>query len=123
MNNLRNNVQLVGNIGLTPEIIAYQEGKKLAKFNLATKEFFVNSKGERATETQWHRLVAWGRNAEIVEQYLKKGQKITVEGKLVNRTYEGKDGQKRTSTEIHVQKLLMLMKSKMSKKSTKKSKN
>lgn len=123
MNNLRNNVQLIGNIGLTPEIISYQEGKKLAKFNLATKEYFIDAKGEKATETQWHKLIAWGRNAEIVEQYLKKGQKITVEGKLVNRTYEGKDGQTRTITEVHIQKLLMLMKSKMSKKTSKKAKN
>lgn len=118
MNNLRNNVQLVGNIGKAPEIIAFDNGKKLAKFSLATKEFFINTKGERATETQWHNLVAWGRQAEIIEQYLKPGQKITVEGRLMNREYESKSGEKRFRTEIHINKLLMLMKSKMNSKSS-----
>jgi single-strand DNA-binding protein len=113
MNNLRNNVQLVGNIGKAPEIISLESGKKMAKFSLATKEFFKDSKGELQTETQWHSLVAWGRQAEIIEQYLKPGQKITVEGKLMNRTYETKAGEKRTKSEIHIQKMLMLMKSKM----------
>ena len=113
MNNLRNNVQLVGNIGKAPEILKFENGKKLAKFSLATKEFFTDSNGEKQTETQWHNLVAWGRQAEIIEQYLKPGQKITIEGKLLNRTYETKSGEKRTRTEIHIQKLLMLMKSKM----------
>lgn len=112
MNNLRNNVQLIGNIGLAPEIISLESGKKLAKFNLATKEFFKNSEGEKVTDTQWHSLVAWGRNAELIEKYLKKGQKITVEGKLVTRSYETKEGEKRTKTEVHIQKFLMLMKSK-----------
>jgi single-strand DNA-binding protein len=113
MNNLRNNVQLIGNIGKAPEILTFENGKKLAKFSLATKEFFTNSNGEKQTETQWHNLVAWGRQADIIEQYLKPGQKITVEGKLLNRTYETKSGEKRTRTEIQIQKLLMLMKSKM----------
>jgi len=112
MNNLRNNVQLIGNIGLAPEIVAFENGKKLAKFNLATKEFFVNSKGEKTTETQWHNLVAWGKNAELIEKYLKKGQKITVEGKLCKRSYQTKEGLSRTKTEVYVQKFLMLMKSK-----------
>lgn len=113
MNNLRNNVQLVGNIGKAPEIILLDSGKKMAKFSLATKEFFKDSKGEKQTETQWHNLVAWGRQAELIEHYLKPGQKITVEGKLMNRTYETKSGEKRTKAEIHIQKMLMLMKSKM----------
>ena len=112
MNNLRNNVQLIGNIGLAPEIIAFETGKKLAKFNLATKEFYTNSKGEKVEDTQWHNLVAFGRNAELIEQFLKKGQKITVEGKLVQRSYETKEGKKRQRTEILIQKFLMLMKSK-----------
>lgn len=113
MNTLRNNVQLIGNIGKAPEIISFENGKKLAKFSLATKEFFKDAQGEKKTETQWHNLVAWGRQAEIIEQYLKPGQKITVEGKLMSRTYETATGEKRTRTEVHIQKLLMLMKSKM----------
>lgn len=118
MNNLRNNVQLVGNIGKAPEIIAFDNGKKLAKFSLATKEFYTNTNGERTTETQWHNLVAWGRQAEIVAQYFKPGQKITVEGRLMNREYESKSGEKRIKTEIHINKLLMLMKSKMNSNTT-----
>ena len=114
MNALKNNVQLIGNIGLAPEIIQLENGKKLAKFSLATKEFFRNGEGEKATSTEWHNLVAWGRNAELIEQYLKKGQKITVEGKLCQRKYKTRDGQERVRTEIYVQKFLMLMKSKMS---------
>ena len=113
MQTLRNNVQLIGNIGKAPEIISYGEGKKMAKFSLATKEFFKDEKGERQTETQWHNLVAWGRQAEIVERYLKPGQKITIEGKLMNRIYETANGEKRSRAEVHIQKLLMLMKSKM----------
>lgn len=113
MNNLRNNVQLVGNIGKAPKIITTNTGKKMAVFSLATKEFFTDAKGERQTETQWHNMVAWGRQAEIVEQYFKPGQKITVEGRLVNRSYENKEGEKVSRTEVKIQKMLMLMKSKM----------
>src|SRR5688572_12092863 len=113
MNTLKNNVQLIGNIGQAPEIITLESGQKLAKFNLATKEFYRDSKGEKATSTEWHSLVAWGRNAELIEQYVKKGQKLTVEGKLCQRKYKTRDGQKRVRTEIYVQKFLMLMKSKM----------
>lgn len=116
MNTLRNNVQLIGNIGKAPEIISFDNGKKLAKFRLATKEFYKNENGENKTETQWHNLVAWGRQAEIVAKYFKSGQKITVEGKLLNRVYQTKEGDKRMRTEIHIQKLLMLMKSKMNSK-------
>jgi len=112
MNNLRNNVQLIGNVGLAPEIITLESGKKLAKFNLATKEFYSTSTGQKATDTQWHRVIAWGKNAENIEKYVKRGQKITLEGKLVTRTYETEEGIKRTKTEIHIQKFLMLMKSK-----------
>ncbi len=108
MNALRNKVQLIGNLGADPEIKALDGGKKLAKMNLATNENYKNAKGEKVTETQWHNLIAWGKTAEIVEKFLKKGSEIAVEGKLINNNYTDKEGIKRYSTEIEISELLML---------------
>lgn len=108
MNNLRNRVQLIGNLGTTPEVIEFKEGRKLVKFTLATNESYKNKKGETIKETQWHNIVAWGNSAKIAEQYLEKGKEVCVEGKLSNRNYEDKDGVKRYVTEIVVQDILML---------------
>ena len=108
MNALRNKVQLIGNLGADPEIKALDVGKKLAKMNLATNENYKNAKGEKVTETQWHNLIAWGKTAEIVEKFLKKGSEIAVEGKLINDNYTDKEGIKRYSTKIEVSELLML---------------
>lgn len=108
MNNLRNKVQLIGNLGNNPEIINLDSGNKLAKLTLATNETFKNSKGEKVKDTQWHNLVAWGKTAEIIEKYLTKGNEIAIEGKLVNRSYNDKDGNKKYITEIVVNELLML---------------
>lgn len=80
----------------------------MAKLSIATNEVYRNSNGERVQETQWHNLVMWGRTAEIAEKFLKKGQEIAVEGKLVNRSYETKDGQKRYVSEVVVSELVML---------------
>jgi len=112
MNNLKNKVQLIGNLGNAPEIINLETGKKIAKFSIATNESYKNAKGEKIEDTQWHNLVAWGKTAEIVEKYLKKGNEIAIEGKLVNRNYDDKDGNKRYVTEIVVNELLMLGKKK-----------
>jgi len=108
MNTLRNKVQLIGNLGNNPEIISLESGKKLARFSLATNESYTNAKGERITNTEWHSLVAWGKVADIVENYLEKGKEIAIEGKLTNRSYETKEGEKRYTTEIVVNELLML---------------
>lgn len=108
MNNLRNKVQLIGNLGNAPEIINLESGKKLAKFSIATNESYRNAKGETIKETQWHNLVAWGKTAEIVEKYLTKGNEVAIEGKLTNRNYEDKDGNKKYFTEVLVNELLML---------------
>ena len=108
MNNLRNKVQLIGNIGNAPEIVSFENGSKLAKLSLATNESYRNAKGEKVTETQWHNLTVWGKQAETVEKYVGKGQEIAIEGKLVNRAYETKDGEKRYKTEIIVQEFLLL---------------
>lgn len=108
MNALRNKVQLIGNLGQDPEVITLESGSKLAKFSVATNETYRNSKGEKITETQWHNVVAWGKTAEIVESYLGKGNEVAVEGKLVHRTYETKEGEKRYVTEVKCNELLML---------------
>ena len=108
MNAIRNKVQLIGNLGKDPEIVQLENGGKLAKFSLATNETYKNNKGERITETQWHNIVAWGKLAEIVENYLTKGKEVAVEGKLTHRSYENQDGEKRYITEVKCNELMML---------------
>lgn len=105
---LKNKVQLIGNLGNAPEIRTTENGKKMARFSLATSEVYKNAKGEKVTETQWHNLVAWGKVADIVAQYLDKGKEVAIEGKLVNRSYEDKNGNKKFITEILVNELLLL---------------
>lgn len=105
---LRNKVQLIGNLGNAPEVRTTESGKKLAQFNIATNESYRNAKGEKVTETQWHRVVAWGKVAEIAEKYLEKGREVALEGKLVNRSYTDKDGNKKYITEVQVSELLLL---------------
>lgn len=108
MNNLRNRVQLIGNLGAAPEVTEFENGKKMVKITLATNEAYKNQKGEIVKETQWHNLTLWGNNATIAEKYLDKGKEICIEGKLNNRTYEDKDGVKRYITEVIVNEILML---------------
>ncbi|VAW25340.1 Single-stranded DNA-binding protein [hydrothermal vent metagenome] len=108
MNTLRNKVQLIGNLGNSPEIITLDSGKKLAKFSLATNESYKNAEGEKITNTDWHNVIAWGKTAEIIEKYLEKGNEIAIEGKLTSRSYEDKDGNKKYITEVVVNELLML---------------
>ncbi|WP_228853538.1 single-stranded DNA-binding protein [Aegicerativicinus sediminis] len=108
MNTLRNKVQLIGNLGNDPEIINLESGKILAKFSIATNETYKNAKGERITDTQWHNVVAWGKTANLVQQYLTKGKEVAIEGKLTNRSFETKEGEKRYITEVVCNELLMM---------------
>ena len=80
----------------------------MAKFSIATTDSFKNAKGEKVDDTQWHNIVAWGKTAEIVENYLTKGKQVAIEGKLTHRSYETKEGEKRYITEIRCNELLML---------------
>jgi single-strand DNA-binding protein len=105
---LKNKVQLIGNLGGNPEIKTTEGGKKLAKFSMATNEVYRNVNGDKVTETQWHNLSAWGKVAEIAEKYLVKGSEVAIEGKLVNRSYNDKDGNKKYVTEVQVNEVLML---------------
>jgi single-strand DNA-binding protein len=105
---LKNKVQLIGNLGNAPEIKNLESGKKMARLSIATNESYKKENGERVTETQWHNVIAWGKVAEIAEQYLSKGSEVAVEGKLTYRDYTDKDGVKRYVTEIVVNELLLL---------------
>lgn len=105
---LRNKVQLIGNLGNAPEVKTLDDGKKIARFSMATNEIFRDRAGRKETETTWHNVVAWGKIAELAERYLTKGKEIAIEGKLVNRTYNDKDGIKRYVTEIVANELLLI---------------
>ena len=108
MNTLRNKVQLIGNLGNDPEIIALDSGKKLAKFSIATNEIYRNANGDKVKDTQWHNVIAWNKTAEIIEKYVAKGHEVAVEGKLTSRSYEDKNGEKKYFTEVVCNELLML---------------
>ena len=108
MNALVNRVQLIGLLGKDPEVKSLENGRQMTKFSIATNETYKNAQGEKVTDTTWHNLVAWGKTADIVEKYVRKGDKICVEGKLVNRNYEDKDGKKHYVTEIEAREILML---------------
>jgi single-strand DNA-binding protein len=108
MSKLRNKVQLIGRLGAKAEIKRFESGKVLASFNLATNEVYYNSKEEKVEETTWHHVVAWGKTAEIIEKFTDKGSEIAVEGKLINRSYEDKDGVKKYLTEVQVGEVLLL---------------
>jgi single-strand DNA-binding protein len=106
MSNLRNSVRLMGHAGNDPEVKIINEKQKVARLSLATNESYRNSNGERVEQTQWHQLVFWNRQAELVEQYLEKGSELTVEGKLTSHSYVAKDGQKRYVTEVVVNEII-----------------
>lgn len=108
MNSLRNKVQLIGNVGQAPEIISFENGNKLAKISLATHEYYKNAQGEKVETTEWHNAIAWGKQADIFEQFVSKGQEIAIEGKIITRKYETKEGDKRSKTEIQVNEILLL---------------
>ncbi len=105
---LKNKVQLIGNLGNAPEVKTITGGKKMARFSVATNEIYRNAKGEKVTETQWHNLVAWGKVADIAEKYLAKGKEVAIEGKLINRSYNDKEGNKKYITEVQVNEILLI---------------
>ncbi len=110
MNEMKNRVQLIGNVGNEPEIKTLETGKKLAHLTIATNDYYKNEKGERVQQTEWHRVTAWGKVAEIIEKYVVKGKEVAVEGKLTHRTYDDKNGEKRYVTEVVVNDILLLSK-------------
>jgi len=111
MNALKNKVQLVGNLGNTPEIIELKGGNKLAKLSIATHDKYKDNNGALIEETQWHNVVAWGRVAEIAEKYLTKGREVCVNGKLSSRSYEDREGRVKYITEVVCSDIYMIGKS------------
>ncbi|GAA3751962.1 MULTISPECIES: single-stranded DNA-binding protein [Flavobacterium] len=110
MSAIRNKVQLIGNVGNDPEIKTLESGRKLAHLTIATNEIYRNDKGEKVEQTEWHRITAWGKTAEIIEKYVVKGKEIAVEGKLTHRSYDDKNGEKRYITEVVIDEILLLSK-------------
>src|SRR3954463_4167957 len=108
MMNIKNHVQLVGHLGANPEIKILENGTKLARFAVAINETYNTKKGEKVTNTQWHNVVAWGSLANIAERILHKGTHVTIDGKLISRIFSDKLGNKRTSTEIVANELMVL---------------
>jgi single-strand DNA-binding protein len=94
-----NKVILVGNVGKDPVVQYLKEDVPVARFTLATSETYRDKKGEKVTNTEWHNIVVWRNTAKVVEQYVKKGTQLYVEGKITNRSYE-KDGVTKYMTEI-----------------------
>jgi len=103
-----NKVILIGHLGADPELRYTPSGTPVANFRIATTERWVNKQGERSENTEWHRVVAWGKLGEFCGQYLSKGKQVYIEGKLRTRSWEDRDGNKRWTTEIVAQKLQLL---------------
>ena len=104
-----NKVILVGNLGADPEVKYLSNGTTVANFRIATSENRVNrASGEKTTTTEWHRIVAFGRLAEICGEYLNKGKQVYIEGRLRTRAWEDKEGNKRSTTEIVANQMVML---------------
>ncbi|HIG45439.1 MAG TPA: single-stranded DNA-binding protein [candidate division Zixibacteria bacterium] len=103
-----NKVILIGNLGADPELRYTPSGRAVVNFNLATSRTWNNRDGEKQEETEWHRIVAWDKLAEICGEYLKKGAQTYVEGRLQTRSWEDKNGVKRYTTEAVVSEMRML---------------
>lgn len=103
-----NKVMIIGNLGQDPEMRYTPSGRPLTKFRVATNRSWTAENGEKQTETEWFNVVAWGKLAEICNQYLSKGQKVYVEGRLHTRHWTDDDGNYRSATEIVAQEMIML---------------
>lgn len=103
-----NKVILVGNLGRDPELRYTKNGQAVANFSLATTEQWNSRDGQREERTEWHRIVAWAKTAELCSQYLSKGRSVYIEGQLRTRDWEDRDGNKRQTTEIHAQTVQFL---------------
>lgn len=103
-----NKVILVGNLGADPEIRYTPSGTAVANFNIATSENWTNKEGQKETKTEWHKIVTFGKLAEICGEYLAKGKQVYVEGRIQTRQWDDRDGNKRYTTEIVANTMQML---------------
>lgn len=110
MNNLKNKVNLIGRLGVKPEIMTFETGRKLARFSLATNDRYKDKNGEWQEDVQWHNVTVWGKVADRVEKLLEKGQEILLEGKIAYQSYENNQGEKRYSTVIEGNDFMLLNK-------------
>ncbi|MEK7459248.1 MAG: single-stranded DNA-binding protein [Patescibacteria group bacterium] len=108
MANSLNRAMLIGNLTRDPELRKTANGQSVTSFSIATNRAFTTQTGEKKEQADYHNIVAWGRLAEICAQYLTKGKKIYVDGRIQNREWEGTDGQKRYRTEVVVENMIML---------------
>ncbi len=108
MNSLKNRVQLIGHLGNDPEVKNLNDGKTVVNFSMATSDYYKNANGEKVTETQWHKIVAWNGTAKIIEKHLKKGNEVGIVGKLTTRSWDDKDGNKRYITEVVANEVLLM---------------
>lgn len=105
---MKNRVQLIGNVGQDPEVKTVTGDRKFANITIATNDYYYNEKGDKVEQTEWHRVVAWGKTAELIEKYVTKGKEIGIEGKLTHRSYDDKEGNKKYITEIVANEVLLL---------------
>lgn len=108
MKNLKNRVQLIGNVGKEPQIKTFESGKTMASFSMATSDNYTDQNGKKVEDTQWHQVIAWGKTANFVESYVDKGNRIALEGKLVHRSYNDKEGATKYITEVVANEILLL---------------
>ena len=111
MNAIKNTVQLLGNLGKDVALTTFEGGTMKASVTLATTTYHKSAKGEVVKKTQWHNLIAWGRNAELMAQLLEKGNQVAITGSLSTRLYEDKNKVTRTITEIIVDEFMKISKS------------
>ncbi|RXR24452.1 single-stranded DNA-binding protein [Flavobacterium stagni] len=105
---MKNRIQLIGHVGQDPEIRSFEGGKKVANLNIATQDVYYKEQGEKVEQTEWHRVVAWGKLANVIEKFVSKGKEIAVSGKITYRNYEDKEGVKRYITEVVAEELHLL---------------
>lgn len=103
-----NKVLLIGRLGGDPEIRYTTNGTAVANFNVATNETWTNKEGEKGERTEWHKIVVWGKQAELCGEYLSKGRQVFIEGRLQTRSYEDKEGKKRYITEVRADSVQFL---------------
>ena len=105
---MRNQVQLIGNLGMAPEITNFDSGAKKVRFTMATNEFYTDKSGKKQKKTAWHNLYAWGSTANYIAKAGKKGQSLAISGKMVTQRYKSKKGEPRAFSAIEVQRALAL---------------
>lgn len=103
-----NKVILIGNLGRDPEVRYTKSGTSVATLNVATSESWTDQNGQKQERTEWHRVVAWSKLADIAKEYLTKGNQVYIEGKLQTRSWDDRDGNKRYTTEVKADQMVML---------------